>query len=50
VAAAVLPLAVAMIHPSFRTVLVPAVGRAPLPASRFLAAGDAAVALPTVAV
>jgi hypothetical protein len=38
-----------MVQPSFRTSLVPAIGRAPLPEPCLIAAGEAAVALSAVA-
>ena len=49
-APAVFPLTVAMIEPSFRTLLVAAVGAAPLAKSGLLAAGQAAVALSAITV
>jgi len=45
----VLPLPVAVVQPSFRTVLVSAVGASPLTDSGLFPAGDAAVALAAVA-
>lgn len=48
--APVLPLAVAMIKPSFRTPLVAAVGAAALPAPRFGLASGTAIALPAITV
>jgi hypothetical protein len=47
-ALAVLPLTVAMIEPSLRTVLVPAVGGASLTLSGLLTAGEAAIALSAI--
>ena len=49
-APAVFPLAVAMIEPAFQTLLVATVGTAALPEPRLAAAGQAAIALSTVAV
>jgi hypothetical protein len=49
-ALAVLPLAVAMIEPSFSTPLIPPIGTAPLPEPGFAAASQAAVALSAVTV
>ena len=46
----VLPLTVAMIPPSFRTVLVTAVGTAALMESGLITAGEAAIALSAVTV
>lgn len=50
VAAPILLLAVAMVQTSFRTPLVAAVGRAPLPEPGFRAASMAAIALPAITV
>ena len=47
-ALAVLSLAVPVIEPPFRTLLVAAVGAAPLTKSGLLAAGDAAIALSAI--
>ena len=44
----ILPLTVAMIPPSFRAVLVTAVGAAALIESGLITAGEAAIALPSV--
>jgi hypothetical protein len=49
-AAPILALPVAMVEPAFRTALVAAVGVAPLLASHFGTAGDAAIALSTITV
>jgi len=46
----VLLLPVAMIEPSFRTLLVSAIGTTPLMEPGLLAAGKAAIALPAVTV
>jgi hypothetical protein len=48
-ASPVLPLPVTMVQPAFRTPLVSAIGRTPLPQSCLVAASDAAVALSAVA-
>jgi hypothetical protein len=49
-AAPILPLPVAMVQLSFRAPLVAAVGPAPLLAPGLSAAGEAAIALPTITV
>jgi hypothetical protein len=46
----ILPLPIAMIQPTFRTPLMATVGAAPLPESRFPAAGETAIALSTITV
>ena len=45
----VLPLPVAMVEPSFRTLLMSAIGSAPLPLPRLITASEAAVALSAIA-
>ena len=49
-AAPILPLPVAMVQPAFGTLLMPAVGTAPLLESRCGAAGEAAIALSSITV
>ena len=46
----VLPLPVAMIEPSFGTLLMPAIGAAPLAPAGLIAAGAAAIALSAITV
>jgi hypothetical protein len=46
----VLPLPVAMIEPTFRTLLVPAISGAPLVEAGLTAAGEAAIALSAITV